>query len=135
MKFILQAKKGSGRGKKLGFPTLNLVEPTVAHPIHFGIYRCFVSFTKGSKRFGPFLGALYYGPRDMFHEPEPSLEIHLLEGSDALPANPTLKRFTIDVKEKIRDIRKFSSIADLKKAMRRDIVKIKELSKNESLYL
>lgn len=126
MIYTLRVKKGSGRGKILGFPTINFhIDPTVS--VQPGIYRCFVSF-EGK---GPFLGALYFGSRTMFGEKEPSLEVHLLEGAETLPSSVLGKLCALDIREKIRDSQSFSSEEDLKVAMAEDLVKIQKLSENE----
>lgn len=119
----LMVKKGSGRGKLLGFPTLNFhIDQTVK--LEPGIYRCFLSFARGRG----LLGALCYGSREMFGEKEKSLEVHLLEGASELPANILGKSCTIEVREKIRDVERFTSEEELKVAIAKDLETIKRLT-------
>ncbi|MBM3544320.1 MAG: bifunctional riboflavin kinase/FAD synthetase [Alphaproteobacteria bacterium] len=68
-----QVEKGAGRGKDLGFPTLNLAL-TPGQGIRHGIYAMRV-FHDG-RRFG---AAGYVGPRPTFGEDRPVLEAYLLD--------------------------------------------------------
>lgn len=122
----LIVKKGSGRGKLLGFPTINFhIDQTVK--FEPGIYRCFLSLARGRG----LLGALYYGSREMFGETEKSLEVHLLTDASELPANILGKSFIIEVREKIRDVQRFTSEEELKVAIAKDLADISKLSENE----
>ncbi len=124
------------RGKALDFPTINFdVDGNAAGATNatlpFGIYRCFLKMLKNaSGEAGPFLGALHFGPRDTFSEPAPSFEVHLLEGISQLPENVNGETFEIDVRERIRDTKKFSSAEELKKAIAADLAEIRRLSHN-----
>ena len=68
--------KGAGRGKQLGYPTINL-KITEILPFKHGVYsvQTMVKNFRGK-------GILHYGPRPTFDEKEICLEIHLLEFND-----------------------------------------------------
>ena len=64
---------GAGRGKGLGFPTVNLEIPpqlTIAE----GIYAVDVEVA-GAR----YKGAMHFGPIPVFNDPKPSLEIFILD--------------------------------------------------------
>ncbi len=64
--------KGAGRGKVLGFPTLNLDIPSDFN-YQPGVYATLVYV--GQKKY---LGALHFGPVPVFNQTKQSLEIHLI---------------------------------------------------------
>lgn len=130
MKFFLKVIKGSGRGKRLGFPTLNFEASPDLH-LPFGVYRCFIRPEDPYSYIHPFLGALFFGPREMFQEPEPSFEVHLLNIRTRTPGHVG-DIFEIDVREKIRDVTKFESSEKLKEAIKEDLAEIRRLSQNEA---
>ena len=77
--------KGSGRGRKLGFPTINLTLPRSWEQKH-GVYVCLVKIKDNQsqtkvcyykKSIHYYKGLLHYGPRLTFKETEPSLEIYI----------------------------------------------------------
>lgn len=100
-------QRGSGTGKKLGFPTLNipLDDETVS-----GIYAAIVTI-KGS----PYHAAAYADTRRKL------LEAHLLHFEDDLYGLEA----TIELKEKIREDQRFDDEAELKKAIAADVEAIK----------
>ncbi len=74
MKFKSTTIHGKGRGKDLGFPTINMTVPdTLPVLLPQGVYA-------GKAMIGEeeYYGALYYGPAVVFGETDISLEIHLL---------------------------------------------------------
>jgi riboflavin kinase/FMN adenylyltransferase len=95
--------RGKGRGRGLGYPTLNLeIPPAFALP--HGIYACRV-FVDGVSH----AGAAHFGPIPVFDELEPSLEVHLLDTSlGRAPAAVSL-----EVVRRLRDVRGFPSAAEL----------------------
>ncbi|MBI5619675.1 riboflavin kinase, partial [Candidatus Gottesmanbacteria bacterium] len=77
MKITSRQIKGKGRGKLLGFPTINLEIPE-GLTLKEGIWAVWV--TIAGKRYG---GALHFGPVPTFREREKSLEVFLLDASEA----------------------------------------------------
>ena len=73
MKFESTHIKGKGRGKPMGFPTINLKIPD-GFELKDGIYAAKVNIEKKV-----FKGALHYGPVPTFSEEEKSLEVYLIE--------------------------------------------------------
>ena len=71
MNYKTRQVKGKGRGKLLGFPTINLEIPP-GFNIEEGIYAGRVWISKKQ-----FKGAFHYGPVPTFHEKDKSLEVFL----------------------------------------------------------
>ena len=76
MTFTTRQIKGHGRGKLLGFPTINMEIPTGMDLLE-GIYAAWISI--GGKTF---MGALHYGPVPVFGQQTNSLEVFLLDVRD-----------------------------------------------------
>lgn len=95
-------------------PTINI---SGDFDLAFGIYACRVYTSKGS-----FLGGMHFGPRITFDEHKPVMEIRLIDFEGYLYGE-TVK---IDVYNKIREIRKYDSIDDLKAQIDKDIDYIKK---------
>lgn len=142
MKFTTPVIKGQGRGKSLGYPTLNLQIPK-NFSLSPGIYASWVWLGKTK-----YQGALHYGPRPVFHDPEPSLEIFILNYSSTHPTCPpeatgsrngrigslreaALRRrvtsITFEPIKYLRPIRNFSSPQALAHQISRDVAQIKKL--------
>ncbi|TET64465.1 MAG: riboflavin biosynthesis protein RibF [Candidatus Stahlbacteria bacterium] len=101
--------KGKGKGKKLGFPTINIrVQKEKLIPLD-GVYR--VKVPMHNKEF---LGAMF-----CHHN---LLEIHLLNFS----GNLYKKEVSIKLFKRIRNVRKFSTAEALQRAIARDIEVIRK---------
>lgn len=107
--------KGIMMGRKLGFPTINVVYTDLKLP--YGVYLCMVKTIMGR-----FKGAMHFGPRTIFGIEEPTLEVHLLDFSGDLYGSEVY----IDVLEKIRDVRHFENTESLKKQIRLDVEYVRE---------
>ncbi len=68
--------KGAGRGKTLGFPTINLALPE-SFDIEQGIYAAIVSIGRTEHK-----GALYFGPIPTFGDKTFHIEIYLIDVPD-----------------------------------------------------
>ncbi|GEM_PF-419711 len=112
--------KGLGKGKKLGFPTLNLSPRHAPKKLKFGIYAAYVETPAGK-----FLGAVHYGPRPATAAPT-SLEVYCI----GLKKNLYGKRITIIIKKRLRSVRNFPTLAALKKQIQRDVVMARKNLKN-----
>ena len=117
MKYQARVVPGKGRGKELGFPTLNLVVNETL-PITHGIYGGVVEID-GKE----YLGAFHFGPRPVFADNEATLEVHII---DTVIDNPPTITFTIT--KRIRDVHNFPSPEDLVRQIEKDIEVIKAIS-------
>jgi riboflavin kinase / FMN adenylyltransferase len=113
---------GKGRGKGLGFPTLNLRVPENFSQSH-GIYSGWVLIDKQK-----FLGAFHFGPVPAFNESEVSLEVFLIDAD----LTQTPKRIKFEIVEYIREIRNFKNEGELSEQIGKDIEEIKK--QQQSIY-
>lgn len=117
MKPLLFLKKvkvvrGSGRGKKIGVPTINL-SPTSIGDLCWGVYVCRV--------LPPFeyWGILHFGPRPTFDEVKPSFEIYLFDFDKNLEVPKTLD---VEIYSFIRKIKRFESAGEMVEGIKHDIL-------------
>ncbi len=111
LSFRAQVITGSGRGKTLGTPTINL-DPSALETIgRQGIYAVWAII--GGDRIP---AVMHAGDRPVFKD-VPSVEIHLL---GPVPKDiPT--ELTVDVVEYLRAIENFASVEELQTQIRRDV--------------
>jgi riboflavin kinase / FMN adenylyltransferase len=111
--FTSKQISGHGRGRELGFPTLNLrmVEGIPAE----GVYAVHVRFSDQIVT-----GVMHVGPRPTFDEDDVSIEVHLLdfEGNCPDPNDP----ITIEILGYLREVMTFDSSEALKKQIAQDIM-------------
>lgn len=121
--FVSQQITGKGRGKFMGFPTINMVVPS-GFELEYGIYAVWV--TLDDLRFK---GAMHWGPIPTFDDPSPSLEVFLLglEGQDLTNTDTT--HVEIDVVERLREVIKFSSVVELTTQMEKDVSNVRSILK------
>lgn len=120
-KMKLKVIKGIGKGKGIGYPTLNFEIP-FDFDLEHGVYFAKVFFEKQE-----YLGALFYGERSVFDVKKPSLEVYLIDFSGDI----SKLHINIEIGKKIRNVRKFDSIEDLKAAISDDVKTIKKMAKND----
>lgn len=113
--------KGKGRGKTLGFPTINfqIIEST---DIKHGIYAGIVQFGRNQYK-----AALHYGPKPVFQETDVTLEAYIL--SDIPSVSPAAE---VTLLERVRDIKNFSSKDKLVKQIKEDVRKIEQILNSSS---
>ena len=106
--FMAKIRGGSGRGRVLGFPTINLDKTGI--DINYGIY--LVESRINGKIYK---GLLHFGQKETFNEPV-SLELYLKERLE------NLNDQEIKIKEirKIREVKRFRDAEGLKKQMEED---------------
>lgn len=109
--FSAQAIHGSGRGKLLGTPTINL-ETTGLPEMQEGIYACTVFLDGKDEK-----AVMHYGPRPVFDDSAVSCEVHLLDR--LLKDKPT--QLDVTVAGYIREIRDFPTVDGLRYQIERDI--------------
>ena len=115
-RFQAERVPGKGRGKQLGFPTVNLRVPENLQLPH-GIYACWVRMAGDV-----YPAALHYGPVPAFGEEEPSLEVHVLD--QLLEFTPD--RVEVEVVRWIRPVQAFDSPDQLRDQIRRDLEACRE---------
>lgn len=98
---------GKGKGKKLGFPTVNIL---LEEEMESGVYSGKV-----------FVDGIEYKAGIYINRDEKILEAHLLDFSRNLRG----KEIEIEIGKRIRDVRKFDSDEDLKAQIKKDIEAIK----------
>lgn len=118
--FLSRRKKGiaisgEGRGRKLGFPTINL---RVSAKIPSGVFA--VSFWFRKKKFR---GIGHFGARPTFENNEFSAEIHGFDFSHKVPEG---MRISFLIGRKIREIQKFENAEVLVTQIKKDIVAAKK---------
>lgn len=109
--------KGVGRGKRIGFPTINVVTATDLD-LAYGVYFCSVECPKGE-----FYGAMHYGPRPTFNDSATQCEIYLLDFEGDLMG----EYVKVCVFDYLRDVRKFNSEEELKDHIQADILRIRDI--------
>ena len=122
MKFSSTQIKGKGRGKPMGFPTINLKIPK-NFKLQNGIYAAKVNINNRI-----FNGALHYGPVPTFNESEKSLEVFLLETNNKELENLKVNIIKIKIIKYLRPIIKFDLKEDLIKQIKEDVLDIQKLN-------
>lgn len=115
--YRLRTVSGHGRGKIIGFPTINFEVPS-EFPHHYGIYAGRASWENKS-----YLAAVHYGPIPTFADQKPSLEAFILEENISSPP-PEAELELINF---LRPIRKYSSPDELQKQIRMDVAETKRV--------
>lgn len=121
MKFESTHIKGKGRGKPMGFPTINLKIPG-DFELEEGVYAAKVTIENKI-----FIGALHYGPVPTFNENEQSLEVFLLGSSNNELENLDDKRINVEIEKYLRPIIKFKLVKELVKQIEEDVKNIIKL--------
>lgn len=116
MKFNSTQVKGRGRGRLLGYPTINLEIPK-NFQLKDGIYAVKV-FIEGQE----FAGALHFGPIPTFNENEKTLEVFLIIKPESLPETEN-KDIEIEIVKFLRDVLNFPNQEDLIKQIGEDVLK------------
>ena len=113
--------KGDGRGRSIGFPTLNISLEAGAEPYR-GIYA--VKVRDAAVRGGaPWSGAGYFGDRPTFDSERSFLEVHLMDFDGDLYDRLLMVEFVA----LIRPDRRFDSVEALTRQMKADCEKAKAL--------
>ena len=122
-KFTTTTVKGHGRGKGLGFPTINMVVPAnIPLVMQQGVYAAHAKI--GEEKYS---GALYYGPAPTFGEREIALELYLFDTvAFYIGEGETLE---VEVVKFIRGVQKFDLPELLIVQMERAEMEIREVLK------
>jgi riboflavin kinase/FMN adenylyltransferase len=103
---------GHGRGKQLGFPTLNL-KPLESLEMESGVYAVTVEWDGLS-----YFAVMHVGPRPTFEGAEPSVEVHVLD----FDIKESPHDIMVQVVEFLRPVQKFDSPEALVRQIREDVV-------------
>lgn len=119
MKFSSHQIRGKGRGKLLGFPTINLEIPENLE-LENGIYavKVFISDKE-------FLGAMHFGPIPVFKEDEKTLEVFLIDTKDE--DIPNSQDFEIETLKYLREVMNFPNQEELAKQIEKDVAETQNL--------
>lgn len=120
MRYKSKKIKGHGRGKFLGFPTINLEIPKRFNTKE-GIYAVWVIY--GNKKYK---GAMHFGPVPTFGERNLSLEVFLIEVNRELISD-SLNEIEFELVKWMRDIKEFTSEGDLIIQMKEDVRMISDI--------
>lgn len=122
---VFQSKhiKGIGRGKNLGFPTVNLTIPEDIL-LEYGIYAAWIDI--GGRAYK---GALHFGPVPTFGEKEPQLEVHLIDVTDDNFPNTEGVNIEVDIVEKLREIQMYDEAVDLVEQIAKDVERVNRILK------
>lgn len=137
MRFSANIVTGSGRGKRLGSPTINLNLAEVPEELEEGVYACyaFVNHERKTNNERRYPAVLHYGPRPTF-DGSRSCEVHLIEKfpisnsqfpSKSQAPSPKPQTVTVEVVERLRDVEKFESESALKAQIAEDIAQAKTI--------
>ena len=121
MKFKSRHIKGKGRGKILGFPTINLEIPK-RFSLAIGIWAVKV-WIKDNK----YIGALHFGSVPTFKEDELSLEVFLINTNNKNIPDLDFEDITIEPVKRIRDVELFSSSEKFIDQIKRDVENVKKV--------
>lgn len=119
-RFTTNQIKGKGRGKLLGYPTINLEVP-IGFDLADGIYAAWVTIN-GTK----FRGALHWGPIPTFEETNKSLEVYVLGVGDHELEHADLSAVTVEPVARLRNIGKFATITSLTRQIELDVIAVRK---------
>lgn len=105
--------KGSGDGRKIGFPTANILPDKDISSLKYGVYACEILIENLS-----YTGVAHYGPRAVFGETKPQFEVHILDFNEDIYD----KKVEVIVGLFIRETIKFDNLNDLIDQIHRDII-------------
>ena len=103
---------GYGRGKRLGFPTINLAVPGSVTARQWGVY-----FSLTTIRRAVYPSLTHLGPPKTFGLRRATCETYIL----SKPARVSTTSVRVRLLEKLRNIEKFKTVADLKRQIANDV--------------
>jgi riboflavin kinase/FMN adenylyltransferase len=110
---------GAGRGRTLGYRTLNVALPPARKLLPpEGVYAVRVQTPRGA-----FGGMMNLGPRPTFGETETQLEVHLLDAEGDFYG----MRVRVDFVARLRETRKFASGDELRAQLDRDRIAARQV--------
>lgn len=113
--------RGKGVGRKMGFPTLNMPYDGKAR----GVFAAKVLLGKPGYWYK---AAVHLGPRPTFNDDSSICEIFVLDWDGKLDDFTELKEgseIKVQIVTRLRDIKKFQNIEDLKEQIAKDVESVK----------
>jgi len=114
---------GSKRGRILGFPTANLKLDLGLKIPPAGVYAAKVKIQTENFKNQTYLAACSVGQAKTFDDLEVKIEFFILDFS----ANIYQKKIKAKLFQKIREMQKFTSLKELKTAIKSDVQKVREI--------
>jgi len=103
--------RGRGKGKKMGFPTINIKLVNCELPINKGVYVVWVTINNQI-----FKGMMYTGTRPTFELQKTTIEIHLLDYQE----NIYDMQISFQILHKIREEIHFENVGELVRQLHHD---------------
>lgn len=123
--YTAKVVEGKHLGRKLGFPTLNVELTEDSVPLPDGVYAAITSLDKSEEGA---LAVLSVGNNPTVGDGKRSYELHVID-RDLPPMYG--KKISFNPFMKLRDIKRFDSLDELKQAIRADILQAKQLLANK----
>lgn len=117
MTFKSEVIKGRGLGRKIGFPTLNLCISD-DFGLEEGVYVCRILIL-GEK----YKGVMHFGTKTVGGPPQTTLEVYVLDFDKEVYGEVV----EVETGEKLREVKKFNNVKNLKKQIKEDVAKAKEM--------
>ena len=121
MQFTTVTVRGHGRGRNLGFPTINMVVPN-AIPVSFlqGVYAA-----RAVVQNRHYSGMLYYGSAPTFGQKQIALEMYLFDTDDLYVGED--ETITVEIVQYIRSVQNFDTPELLIVQMEKDDVLVRKV--------
>jgi riboflavin kinase / FMN adenylyltransferase len=116
-RFLAKVIQGSGRGKRIGSPTINMDLNDVPADMEEGIYACWANIDGTWQA-----GALHYGPRPVFKDIS-SCEVYLLDTT----VNDVPSTIEIALVAYLRPVLDFPSVEALTRQITEDVTQTRAM--------
>ncbi len=116
-KIVGKVIHGLGNGKKVGMPTANIDFKSIDEKIEYGVYAAII-YLDNKK----YLGVCNVGSRPTVDNKK-TIEVNILDFNQDIYN----QEIEIDLIEKIRDIKKFNNLDEVKQQVDKDIKKVRKL--------
>lgn len=110
--------EGNKIGRKIGFPTANILVPQYKILPHFGIYKANVYILEEEFKNQVFEGLLYIGPRPVINNFDISVEVWIKNFNSDIYYKP----IKVELLNFIRKIKNFKNLKSMVKQIEKDIV-------------
>lgn len=110
--------QGAQRGRTIGFPTANIVDVKTLIPAN-GVYAGW-AYSQNQRH----AAAIHIGPNPTFAEAARKIEVHVLD----FQADLYSQSLSVDFLERVRDVRKFASVDELRSQLQEDIKSVRVIT-------